>query len=116
MCHPVYRCLSIIFPLRLLRYAVPVEVLLQVVGHVLVAEAVGLAHRREPPPVLRVGVDLGGLEEEADALEVSLGGGDVQRRAAVVVARVEVDALQVVPGRRERERLSQQQSRALNHV
>ena len=50
------------------------------------------------PPVLRVGVDLGGLEEEADALEVSLGGGDVQRRAAVVVARVEVDALQVVPG------------------
>ena len=54
-------------------------------------------------PVLRVGVDLGGLEEEADALEVPLGGGDVERRAAVVVARVEVDALQVVPGRRERE-------------
>ena len=51
------------------------------------------------PPVLRVWVDLCGLEEEADALEVSLGGGDVERRAAVVVARVEVDALQVVPGK-----------------
>ena len=60
------------------------------------------------PPVLRVWVDLCGLEEEADALEVSLGGGDVERRAAVVVARVEVDALQVVPGRRERKESKQQ--------
>ena len=83
------------------RDAALAEVLLQVVRHVRVPEAVGLAHRRELPPVLRVGVDLGRLEQEPDALQLPLGRGDVERGAAVVVARVEIDALQVFSGSRQ---------------
>ena len=60
--------LSIIPPFRPRSDAVLAEELFQVVGHFRVSEAVGLAHRRELPPVLRVGVHLGRLQQELDAL------------------------------------------------
>ena len=37
------------------------------------------------PPVCRVGPDAADVEQEDDALEVTLGGGEVQRGAAVIV-------------------------------
>ena len=54
------------------------------------------------PPVCRVGPDAADVEQEDDALEVTLGGGEVQRGAAVVVRGGHVHALQVQPLQRRR--------------
>ena len=48
-------------------------------------------------PVLRRRVNSRGVEKELDAVLLSLGGGDVQRRPTVVVTLVQVNALQIVP-------------------
>ena len=54
------------------------------------------------PPVCRVGPHAADVEQEDDALEVALGGGEVQRGAAVVVRGGHVHALQVQPLQRRR--------------
>ena len=95
------------------------DVLLQVLGHVAVVEPLGLLQRSEAPteihfpysqtekyfatkninsPISGLRTDVALLQQELDAVELSLGRGHVQRRAAVVVAGAEVHALEVVPG------------------
>ena len=54
------------------------------------------------PPVCRVGPHAADVEQEDDALEVALGGGEVERGAAVVVRGGHVHALQVQPLQRRR--------------
>ena len=64
-----------------------------------VVELLRLRVGRPVPPVLGVGVDLALGEEELDGVEVALGGRQVERRAAVVVAHAQVDVVHPGPSR-----------------
>ena len=54
---------------------------------------------RPVPPVLGVRVHLALGQEELDGVEVALGGRQVERRAAVVVAHAQVDVVHPSPSR-----------------
>merc|ERR1712110_957008 len=94
---PLWPCL---LSLRLL-LLIPVDIVVvvgagddvaaDVVGDLIVVELPRLRVGRPVPPVLGVGVHLALGQEELDGVEVALGGRQVERRAAVVVAHAQVD-------------------------
>ena len=67
------------------------------VCNVLVTESLGLFVRREAPPVLGIGICSTDLKKEAHTFFLSFGGSNMEGCAAVVVAQVEIDPLNVVP-------------------